>query len=95
MWNYVSNLSPTQLLLLGLGLAMVVYSAKDYFSFGKDDKNPKPKEEEEQTTLTEIVYKWEDLSNECKQANLNEAYELLQKVFPMLVNVGNNRSTKK
>ena len=95
MWNYLSNLSPTQLLLLGLGFAMVVYSAKDYFSFGKGDEKPKPKEEEEQTTLTEIVYKWEDLSNECKQANLNEAYELLQKVFPMLVNVGNNRSTKR
>lgn len=73
----------------------MVYSLKDYV-LGKDGDSPKP-DKEEQTTLTEIVSKWEDLSNECKEANLNEAYDLLQQVFPMLVNVGdsNSRSNKK
>lgn len=93
MWNYFANFSPTQILILCLGLGMVVYSAKDYIT-GGGESPPKPDKEEE-TTLTEIVSKWEDLSNECKKANLNDAYELLQKVFPMLVNVSNSRSTKK
>lgn len=95
MWNYFANFSPTQILILCLGLGMMVYSLKDYV-LGENGDSPKPDKQEE-TTLTEIVSKWEDLSNECKKANLNEAYDLLQKVFPMLVNVGggNSRSTKK
>jgi len=95
MWNYFSSLSPTQLIFLCLGLGIMVYSLKDYV-LGKDDDSPEP-DEQEKTTLTEIVSKWEDLSNECKKANLNEAYDLLQQVFPMLVNVGdsNSRSNKK
>jgi hypothetical protein len=50
----------------------------------KQEVTPKPTTN---TDLTSIVAKWEILSNACKQANLLDAYNKLQEVFPMLVSV--------
>ena len=97
MQEIFNNLTNTQILLILLGAFLVVLSFKDAVLgvltslFIKDNKkNPnvivKPDTDQE-TDLTNIVAKWETLSDACKDAGLSEAYNKLQEVFPMLIKI--------
>lgn len=96
--DYLKNLSATQIVFLSLGVVLLIISSKDsIISFIKGllskrklvDTTPSNK-----INLTSIVSQWETLSNSCKQANLNDAYNKLQEVFPMLISVYSGRTVK-
>jgi len=90
MFNLVQRLSPTQFMFVGVGFVLVFLSVKDYI-FGvlnieiQDEDNKEKEENKEETSLTTIVSKWEDLTDACKDAGLSDAYNKLQEVFPMLI----------
>ena len=90
MFNLVQGLSPTQFMFVGVGFVLVFLSVKDYI-FGvlnieiQDEDNKEKEENKEETSLTTIVSKWEDLTDACKDAGLSDAYNKLQEVFPMLI----------
>jgi len=90
MFNLVQGLSPTQFIFVGVGFVLVFISVKDYI-FGvlnieiQDEDNKEKEENKEETSLTTIVSKWEDLTDACKDAGLSDAYNKLQEVFPMLI----------
>jgi hypothetical protein len=91
MKDILGLLTPTQWIVLGCGVLMLILGSKDYVVSNvkslfdnKQEVTPKPTTN---TDLTSIVAKWEILSNACKQANLLDAYNKLQEVFPMLVSV--------
>ncbi len=92
MLDFIKDISPTQWILIAVGLVLIVSSLKDRIvsilpNLPKID-NVKPEPEPEgDTDLTSLVAKWEILSDACKEANLVDAYEKLQEVFPMLVNI--------
>lgn len=97
MINLINNLTPTQIMFISIGLLLVLVSLKDYIYqlLNIEIKQEKEKEIESDNSLTEIVAKWEDLSNACKKAGLSDAYNKLQEVFPMLVKAYTPRATKK
>ena len=90
MFNLIQGLSPTQFIFVGVGFVLVFLSVKDYI-FGvlnieiQDEDNKEKEENKEETSLTTIVSKWEDLTDACKDAGLSDAYNKLQEVFPMLI----------
>lgn len=91
MKDILGLLTPTQWIVLGCGVLMLILGSKDYVVSNvkgvfskKETVTPKITTS---TDLTSIVAKWEILSNACKQANLLDAYNKLQEVFPMLVSV--------
>jgi hypothetical protein len=90
MFNLIQGLSPTQFIFVGIGFVLVFISIKDYiFSVlnieVQDEDNNEKEEDKEETSLTTIVSKWEDLTDACKDAGLSDAYNKLQEVFPMLI----------
>ena len=95
MLDYLSSLSPTQWIFVGIGIFLVVLSVKDQFDFPQgNDKKEKDSNSGDDTDLTSIVAKWEDLSDSCRDANLVDAYNALQDVFPMLVNIYKPKAKK-
>lgn len=97
MQEIFNNLTNTQILLIILGMFLVALSFKDSVLglinslFTKSNINKpnviiKP-EVEQETDLTNIVAKWETLSDACKDAGLSDAYNKLQEVFPMLIKI--------
>jgi hypothetical protein len=85
MLDLIKDVSPLQLLLMCVGLLFIVFSFKDdIISLFKSIKLPK---KDDDIDLTKIVSKWEDLSDSCRDANLIDAYDKLQEVFPLLVEV--------
>lgn len=98
MQEILDNLSNTQISFLVLGVFLVLLSFKDAVFgflgplFKNDETINKPSviikpEIESDTDLTNIVAKWETLSDACKDAGLSEAYQKLQEVFPMLIKI--------
>lgn len=98
--DFLKNLSFTQLIFLSLGVVLLLASSKDsIINFIKSLSKNKPKPiiditPSDKTNLTEIVSQWETLANSCKSANLNDAYNKLQEVFPMLISVYTTRTVK-
>lgn len=85
MLDLVKSISPIQLVLMCVGLLFIVFSFKDdILSLFKSIRLPNKNDD---IDLTKIVSKWEDLSDSCRDANLKEAYNKLQEVFPLLVEV--------
>jgi hypothetical protein len=94
MLDFIKDISPTQWVLIAVGLVLIVSSLKERIidilpSLPKvDTVKPDPDiDPDEDTDLTSLVAKWEILSDACKEADLVDAYEKLQEVFPMLVEV--------
>ena len=101
MINLIQSLSPTQFIFIAIGFILVFLSIKDYVFSVLDIEIDQKKEEleekeiKEETSLTTIVSKWEDLSDACKDAGLSEAYSKLQEVFPMLIKAYQPKVIKK
>lgn len=87
MQSILDNISATQIVFGLIGFILIVVSLKDrILEFFNKPKNNNPTIEAE-TDLTNIVAKWEVLSDACKEAGLSDAYKKLQEVFPMLVGI--------
>ena len=92
MLDFIKDISPTQWVLIAVGLVLIVSSLKERIidilpTLPKVNTVEPETETEEDTDLTSLVAKWEILSDACKEADLVDAYEKLQEVFPMLVEV--------
>ena len=95
MLNLINNLTPTQWIGLGVGVMIVAISSKDFFVklFKSQDKNNIVIDVgDPDLDITSLVAKWEVLSDACKKAKANDAYEKLQEVFPLLVTVYNDEA---
>ena len=86
MLEFLTNLSPVQLILIGIGILILLPNIIDLFK-----KIPIPKIKTSDTSgkqaLTDIVSKWECLHDACKERGLLDACEKLEGVFPSLVRV--------
>ena len=88
MLDFLNNLQPLQLVLVGIGLFLIAPQVMEMFkkrvpkspvdSLALDDPNH---------ALTELVCKWECLSNACEDLELKEASLKLEEVFPLLAKV--------
>ena len=86
MLEFLTNLSPMQLILIGIGVLILLPNIIDLFK-----KMPIPKIKTSDTdgknALADIVGKWECLHDACDERGLLDACERLQEVFPLLVKV--------
>ena len=97
MLNFINNLTPTQWIGLGVGGLMLIISSKDFLSnILKSDSIDIDDDDggeiiididEADLGVTHLVAKWEILSDACKFAGANEAYNKLQEVFPLLATI--------
>ncbi|MHA2401516.1 MAG: hypothetical protein ACXADH_00875 [Candidatus Kariarchaeaceae archaeon] len=86
--DFLSGLEPIQWVFLGLG---VVIAAPPLFQgLGKVFSNVKdniPSGTSKNNTLTDLVCKWECLSDAVHEAGLHDACKKLDEVFPLLIAV--------
>lgn len=93
MLELLETLDTGQWIVICLGLILVIISLKDnILGLIKAIKLPsvkipsKPKNGDG-LNLTDLVAKWEALADACYDSDLDDAYEKLQEVFPLLIEV--------
>lgn len=92
MQTILDNISSTQIVFGIIGLILIFVSIKDKILSLMNTKNGTIDITiDSETDLTNIVAKWEILSDACKEAGLSDAYKKLQEVFPMLVGIYKNK----
>lgn len=90
--EFLSSLEPIQWIFLAIGLFVVgqplVASLVEKMREPAvdDDYRPEPIFEEDRE-LTAVVRKWECLADACAELGLDEAYDKLEEVFPLLIKV--------
>lgn len=87
--EFLSSLEPIQWIFLAIGLFVVgqpfVASLLTREPAVDDDYRPEPTLGEGE--LTAVVRKWECLAESCADLGLDEAYDKLEEVFPLLIKV--------
>jgi hypothetical protein len=88
MLEFLTNLSPIQWVLIGIGIIILLPNIIELFK-----KIPLPKvktsDASDDGALTDIVSKWECLHNACAKEGLEDACEKLEDMFPCLIKVRN------
>lgn len=79
------DISPAQWAMLALGVVFIGASFKSEVS--KFISSFTAKKKEADIKLTSLVGKWERLRDACYEADLHNACDKLDEVFPMLVEV--------
>ena len=92
MLEIINKLDTGQQIVIGLGLILVLISFKDnVLSIVKSVKMPNIKlpsrKNGDGLNLTDLVAKWEALADACYDSDLDDAYDKLQEVFPLLIEV--------
>ena len=90
----MGDLSIVQWIFIGLGLLIAAPALLgiDFKGFLEKIKpnTPSPKPHDADHGLTDLVCKWECLSNACREAGIDEACDMLEEVFPLLAKVRKN-----
>lgn len=89
MLEFLTNLSPMQLILIGIGVLILSPTIIDLFKKIPIPKIKTPNTDDKKNALADIVGKWECLHDACEEKGLLDACEQLQEVFPLLVKVRN------
>lgn len=83
MLQFLSDLNPLQLVLMGMGLLLVAPVVMELFS-NKEENKVKDIDSIPDDTITDIVLKWENLCDACEDLGLEQASLKLEEVFPLL-----------
>jgi len=83
MLEFLSDLNPLQLVLLGVGLLLAAPAIMEFFS-SKEENKVKHTDSIPDKTITDIVLKWERLCDACEDLGLEQASLKLEEVFPLL-----------
>ena len=93
MLEFLTNLSPVQWILIGIGILILSPNIIELFK-----KVPIPKIETSKSSdkraLTDIVSKWECLHDACSAEGLKDACEKLEDMFPCLIKVRDQTDLK-
>tara|TARA_R100000005_G_scaffold96466_1_gene83626 strand:- start:8509 stop:8805 length:297 start_codon:yes stop_codon:yes gene_type:complete len=81
----LSNISAVQWVFIAIGAAIALPPALSSLRGFWPQVSSVVKPEARSNELTDLVRKWEDLSDACQSAGLNKACQTLDSVFPLLL----------
>jgi len=81
--SFLGSMDVIQWVFLGLGVILVAPVLLDFFSKFKSVKVKRSSSND----LGDLITKWETLADAVHEAGINEACDLLDEVFPLLIHV--------
>ena len=83
----LSDISPVQWMFIVVGLVIALPPVLSFFKGSVNLPDIKVKAATSNNELTDLVRKWEALSDACQASGLHNACQTLDSVFPLLIGV--------